>query len=371
LRSIARAASSNCSKLTIAGSVASTTATFTGFADPALHHDPAQPSRVWMLYSHLSGRPATNAGGTRRWRAACRHPAGAKRQRRRELGARGDRLGFAAGRDPEGLGPPSYFGSETPSLTAVADATGVTWYSVRLAYFLEPATALCAALHDQLGECGSPRREPPPGGTRRRGRFGARYLDPPSPPTRRTCASTPCRRRSRAVPSSTTRRSSPGDRVYVVAECLEFDGKAVSDARSRMVVLRTRPVGTPSGWTWEYVGVLADQALAREMGGERLTSATISRAADGALLFMSTPRTGPGGIPRQRLRRDRACIARPARRAPWRWWQLGRSARGRQQLPTPAGSTGACTHDPRSASGIVSVAATTRTDCRPSCWPPG
>jgi hypothetical protein len=94
-----------------------------------------------------------------------------------------------------------------------------------------------------------------------------------------------------------------------------------------------------------YVGVLADQALAREMGGERLTSATISRAADGALLFMSTPRTGPGGI------LGNGCVAielasldPPAVRR-----GAGGSlvVRARQTATADAGwHTGACTHDP-------------------------
>jgi hypothetical protein len=57
----------NCRPLTIAGTSASPTPTFTGFADPSLFHV-----------------------------------------------------------DPEGLTPPSYFGSESSGLTAVADAGGVT-----------------------------------------------------------------------------------------------------------------------------------------------------------------------------------------------------------------------------------------------------
>ena len=149
-----------------------------------------------------------------------------------------------------------------------------------------------------------------------------------------------------------------GDRLYVVAECLEFDGSAISDARSRMVVLRTRPVGAPSGWAWEYVGVLADRALALEMGGERLTSATISRAADAALLFMATPRTGTAGI------LGTGCVAielasldPPAVR---RSASGSLVVRARQTATADAGwHTGACTHDARSATGILTVAATT------------
>ena len=348
----------NCSKLTIAGSVASTTATFTGFADPALHHDPAHPSRVWMLYSHLSGRPATNAGG-----AAVGVPHVATRLARSDNGGASwvheaivwDSPLVA---DPEALGPPSYFGSETPSLTAVADATGVTWYSVRLAYFLEPATAYAPRFTSSwVMRVAAARSATPAGlGGAADSVLGTSTTAAAYAPHVRVNALSPAL--AGCVFFNNPAIFAQGDRVYVVAECLEFDGNAVSDARSRMVVLRTRPVGTPSGWTWEYVGVLADQALARELGGERLTSATISRAADGALLFMSTPRTGPGGI------LGTGCVAielasldPPAVRR-----SAGSSlvVRARQTATADAGwHTGACTHDPRSASGIVSVAATT------------
>jgi hypothetical protein len=147
-------------------------------------------------------------------------------------------------------------------------------------------------------------------------------------------------------------------RLYLVAECLEFDGGQVSEARSRMVVLRTRPSGPPPTWGWEYVGVLADRALARELGGERLVSATISRAGDGTLLFMATPIAASAGIPGQGcVAIELASIDPPA---PRRNAAGGLIVRARQTAVADAGwHTGACSHDPRSATGIVSVAATT------------
>ena len=150
-----------------------------------------------------------------------------------------------------------------------------------------------------------------------------------------------------------------GDRLYIVAECLEFDGSAISDARSRMVVLRTRPVGAPSGWAWEYVGVLADRALALEMGGERLTSADdLARRRRRAARSWrrhapAPPASWAPAASRSSWHRStrRRCAAAPA--AAW-------SCVHARPLTADAGwHTGACTHDARSATGILTVAATT------------
>jgi hypothetical protein len=346
-----------CGKLSIAGSVASTTATFTGFADPALQHDPARPGRVWMLYSHLSGKPATSAGG-----AMAGVPHVATRLARSDDG--GVRWNHDATlwdsslvADPEALGLPSYFGSETPSLAAVADATGVTWYSVRLAYFLEPVTAYAPRFASSWVMRVAAARTPTPAGLAGAAEsvLGTSTTAAAYAPHVRVDALSPTL--AGCAFFNNPAIFAEGERLHVVAECMEFDRNVVSAARSRMVVLRTRPVGAPAGWSWEYVGVLADLALARELGGERLVSATISRAVDGTLLFMATPIAASNGVGMGCVAVELASLDPPA---------LRRNAAGalvvraRQTAAGDAGwHTGACTHDPRSATGIVSVAATT------------
>ena len=348
----------NCPRLSIAGSTASTTPTFSGFADPALHHDPARPGRIWMLYSHLSGKPATSAGG-----AMVGVPHVATRLARSDDGGATwvhDAIVWDSPLvgDPERLAPASYFGSETPSLTAVGDATGVTWYSVRLGYFLEPVTAYAPRYATSWVMRVAAARSVSPAAL-----AGAAESVIGTASTAAAYAP-----HVRANQLSLTLATcgffnnpaifAEGGRLYLVAECLEFDSGQISEARSRMVVLRTRPSGAPPTWGWEYVGVLADRALARELGGERLVSATITRAADGTLLFMATPMAGSAGIPGQGcVAIELASIDPPAVR---RNAGGGVIVRARQTAAADAGwHTGACTHDPRSATGIVSVAATT------------
>ncbi len=130
-----------CPVITIAGDPASSIGTFTGFADPGIRQDPAVANRIWMLYSYLDGRRGVSATGD---------PVGiphvSTHLARSDDG--GSSWRFEANlwdstltADPEARGPASYVGSETPSLVAVRDGNDVVWYSVRLAYFLEPVTA--------------------------------------------------------------------------------------------------------------------------------------------------------------------------------------------------------------------------------------
>ena len=116
---------------------------------------------------------------------------------------------------------------------------------------------------------------------------------------------------------------------------------------------RTQPTGLPAFWRWSYIGVLADHTLATEFGAPRLVSANISRARDGALMFMATPfpTSGIGDgcaavelelLDPPRLRRTNAGAL---------------VVRARQTGGTGAGfHTGACTHDAGSLTGIITVA---------------
>jgi hypothetical protein len=187
----------------------------------------------------------------RRWRAACRHPAGAKATTAARAGCTRRSSGIRRWSPIRGARPAELLrlGDAEPHGRRRRHRRHLVQRAPRL--FPRARDRLCAALHDQLGDAGRRGANRHPGGTRRRGRFGARYLD-----HRRRLRAARARQRPVADARGLCLLQQPGDlrqgdRVYVVAECLEFDGKAVSDARSRMVVLRTRPVGTPSGWTWD------------------------------------------------------------------------------------------------------------------------
>jgi hypothetical protein len=257
--------------------------------------------------------------------------------------------------DPEGRGPASYFGSETAGLAAAGGADGVTWYSVRLSYFLEPVTAyeprytsswtirVAAARGSSPAVLGDADEVVLGTGTTHEA-YGPHVRLTALDPALRDCAMW----NNPAIVAEI-------GRLYVVAECLAFNGTAVDARRSRIVVFRTTPAGAPASWQWTYAGVLADHALAEAIGGDRTVSPNISRAADGTRLLVLTPHAAGSGqgcvvlalesLDPPRVRRDGD--GRPIVRAR----QVARRVDGWH--------TGACTHDPASDTGLITVAATT------------
>jgi hypothetical protein len=147
--------------------------------------------------------------------------------------------------DPERRGPASYFGSETAGLAAIAEAQGVTWYSVRLSYFLEPVTAyepryasswtmrVAAARGDS--PAGLARAEEAVLGT---GTTHAAY----GPHARLTAVDGAVR--DCGMWNNPAIVAEAG-RLYVIAECLVFEGTRVDERRTRIVVFRTTPDGPP------------------------------------------------------------------------------------------------------------------------------
>jgi hypothetical protein len=351
--------SEDCPLITIAGDSASAVKSFTGFADPGMVADPADAAkrRLYMAYSRLDGRVATTASGGK-----AGVPVTATHLARSDDG--GSTWRYMATlwdskltADPEGKGPSSYFGSETPTLAAHRKGLFTTWYSVRLSYFLEPVTAyqpryatswvMRIAAAQGLTPAALARAEEVQLGTNT---TAAAYG-----PTVNVNALAP--ELGRCGMWNNPAIAFEAGRLHVITECLEFDGKTVSSERSRIVVLSTVPAGKPASWAWRYDGVIADRALAQELGGERLVSPAVMRGRDGALLLMVTPQVGrkPFGegctalelesLSPPRVRRD------PAGKA---------IVRARQTADADeTWHTGACTYDPNSASGIVTVAATT------------
>ena len=346
-----------CPLIEIVGDRASSTRTFTGFADPALIADPLVAGRLWMAYSYLGGRPAQGADG---------RPVGIPHASTHL--ARSDDSGRTwyfdtvlwdseLVDDPEGRGPPSYFGSETPSLAVLRAGGETTWFSVRLSYFLEPVTAY------------EPRYAT--GWTMRVARATG-----PSPAALAVAAEVVLGVRTTALgygahvdlnalaPELTdcAMWNNPvvaieAGRLFLIAECLAFDGRNINLDATRMVVLSTNATGEVAQWRWRYDGVLADRTLARAVGGERLVSATIVRGADGALLFIATPHIGRevfgqgcvvmelDSLAPPRVRRDSA--GAPVVRAR----QTSRADRHFR--------TGACAYHPASVTGLITVEAHT------------
>ena len=349
--------SAACPNILIEGDRPATTPSFTGHADPGMHHDPAVPRRLWMLYSYLEGRPARGRHGE-----AVGIPVVSTRLARSDDSGRSWRLEGTLWRselvrDPEGRGPDSYFGSETPSLTAVREPDGsTTWYSVRLSYFLEPVTAYSPryasswTMHVAAVRAASPAAlanaaEAVLGARTTHPAYGAHVRLTELAPELGECGMW----NNPAV-------AADGGKLYVIAECLAFDGRKLNDERSRVVVFRTVPAGAPASWRWEYAGVLVDSPLARALGGKRVVSPDVSRAANGARLLIVTPQdvslVGKGCVVLRLDSLDPPRIARDAAGAPI---VLAAVAPSRDR----AWHTGACTHDAASQTGVVTVGSST------------
>ena len=63
-----------------------------------------------------------------------------------------------------------------------------------------------------------------------------------------------------------------------------------------IVVLVTQPNGLPATWQWRYAGILSDESLAAELGGDILIQPDLAFAADGTPLALLTVATASGAF---------------------------------------------------------------------------
>jgi len=310
-----------------------------------------------MVYTYLEGRPATS--GTNQ-------PVGVPHTATHlaQSSDGGTSWTFAApiwnsplSTDPEGLGPPSYLGSETPSLAAAAEGQTVRWYSARLQYFLEPASAYLPRYASSwtVRVATATGDSPAVLATAPEAVLGVASTAAVYGPTARLSSLAPA-----LAPCGLWNNPSialEAGRLFLLTECLEFDGGQVSDLRSRVVVFSTVPTGSPAAWVWRYDGVLADRSVAVELGAARVVSANVSRTEDGRrMLLLSLHAGGTGQINQGCTGVELTSLAPPT---------LGRTngqltvlARITNQAD-PNWYTGSCGHEAGSATGIVAAAATT------------
>src|SRR6266511_4151187 len=141
--------------------------------------------------------------------------------------------------------------------------------------------------------------------------------------------------------------------LYLVVECLAFVGTTLDLPNSSTQLFATAPGGSPSAWTWRHVGVLADHALAKELGDDTVQQPDVSLAADGTPILLVTPaHANPsvqvGTMGDGCVAVELASIDPPA---------LARDCAGRAVIRARVSGAriGACTHDSASATGIVST----------------
>jgi hypothetical protein len=141
------------------------------------------------------------------------------------------------------------------------------------------------------------------------------------------------------------------DTLYLIVECLAFNGTAANLAGSSTQVFATTPNGVPTSWTWRYAGKLADHALAVELSADTVQQPDVSLAADGKLIGLFTPAHADataGTLPDGCTALQLSSIDPPV---------LARDSAGHVivQARIDGSGVGACTHDPRSATGVIAT----------------
>jgi hypothetical protein len=347
-------AGTTCPTIAIAGDPPSATSTWQGYADASVLSDPRGGARFWMGYTYLEGKLATSAGGQ-----SVGVPHTSTRLAESTDGGRTwSRTAVLwdgpLATDPEGLGPASYSGSETPSIVAATEGSTVRWYGARLSYFLEPVSAY----QPRYASSWTIRVSTATGDT------PAVLAGAPEAVLGTATTAT-----AYGVTARLTNLSSQlagcgiwnnpslaldGGRLFVLTECVEFDAQQVSDARSRVVVFSTVPSGSPASWVWRYDGVLADRGTATELGAARLVSANVSRTEQGKWMLMFSLHSGSGVVNQGCTGVELASLAPPA---------LVRTNGALNVLARvtnesdPNWYTGSCGHASGSATGIVAAAA--------------
>lgn len=347
-------AATTCPRISIAGDPTAATPTFQGYADPSIAPDPRSATRLWMVYTFLEGKLATSAAGLpvgiphTASHLASSSDGGATWTRAAVLWNAG------LSPDPEGRVPPSYFGSETPSLVSIAEGATVRWYGARLSYFLEPVSAYlpryATSWTIRVGTATGDTPVALAGAVE--AVLGVRTTASAYGPTARLDALSPSL--AGCAFWNNPSLALEGGRLFVLTECMEFDGSTVSDARSRVVVFSTVPTGPPAGWVWRYDGVLADRAVAEELGGARVVSPDVSGATGGRRMLLLSLHSGAGLVNQGCVGVELTSLSPPTlARTNGRLRVLARVT----NQADPAWYTGACSHQSASSTGIVAAAA--------------
>jgi hypothetical protein len=345
-----------CAAIAIAGDApAANPGTFRGYADPTIAHDPADPQRVWLAYSWPHVVAGRGPEGDVVLMAAVGTHLARSGDGGRTFGHVSEPWPAFRTVDPEGTGQSGISSSETPSLAAMPSGGSVTWYGAHLRYFLEPRTGYhpryATSWTVRIGAAASPEEL----ATTEEAVLGVSGTSPVYRPDARLDELAGVPLTSCAMLNNPTLFARDGT-LYLIVECLAFVGTTLDFARSTTRVFATAPAGAPTTWRWRHAGVLADQVLARELGQDTIQQPDLSLAADGRPVAIVTPAHADatvevGTVGDGCVALELQSIDPPA---------LARDCAGKVVVRARVAGTGvgACTHDPRSATGIV---ATTQT----------
>ncbi len=342
-----------CPAIAIAGDApAGNPGTFRGYADPTIAHDPVAALRVWLAYSWPHLVPGHAPSGSAVLMAAVSTHLARSDDGGATFSYVSELWPAIPTADPEGSGADGISSSETASLTAIASGGTVTWYGAHLRYFLEPETGY----HPKYGTSWTVRigaaASPAQLATASEAVLGVSGTAPVYRPDVRLdqLAGVPIARC--AMLNNPTLFAKDGT-LYLIVECLAFVGTTLDFAQSTTQVFATAPAGPPSTWRWRHAGVLAEHGLARELGDDTILQPDVSLAADGRPIAIVTPAhadaavavgtVGDGCVALELLSIDPPVLARDC------------SGRVVVRARIDGSGVGACTHDLRSATGIVAT----------------
>ncbi|MGQ0585659.1 MAG: hypothetical protein ACT4PK_00445 [Gammaproteobacteria bacterium] len=326
--------------------------TFKGFADPSVYADPAVPGRVWLAYSWPHVVPGQDPGGNTVQLAAVRNHLARSDDGGASFAYQQILWPDVALADPEGSGEDGRISSETASLAAITSAGVTTWYGAHLRYFLRPITGYNpkygTSWHVRIGAAASP-----PGlATATETVLGVTGTHGAYQPNVRMDQLAGLPLQHCAMLNNPTLYAQD-QTLYLIVECLAFVGTTADYANTTTQVFATNPAGAAPTWTWRHVGKLGDVQLAAELNNDTILQPDVSRAADGALVWLVTPAhvdanspvgtVGDGCVALELESIDPPALARDCRGDP--------VVRARI---TGLG-VGACTHDRLSATGIIAT----------------
>ena len=340
------------------GEDAGSTASFNGFADPSITSDPATPGRMWLAYSFLDGRLVTGPSGQAGVATVETHLAESDDQGLTWSDA-GVLWPVEAAQDPDS-GVNGLLNSEVPSILGVNQGGQITWYGSHLRYFQQPisgyhpeyTTSWVIRVGSAQGATPAVLATAPEAvlgvATTSAGWNVDVRLDSLSPDLA-DCA----------LWNNPDLAYQNGE-LILATECIAFDQTgAVDDSRSKVVVFATTPSGAPTSWQWHYAGTLSDPTLSAELGTPRLDEPELTHAQDGTLLALLSPRAGGSRTGVGCLALAMESFDPPV---------LRRDCAGNLVLRADQTSfadsnfhTAACSYDPASLGGILTVDAWTPT----------
>lgn len=338
-----------CTDFTLTGDVhaaVSTGSFFHGFADPSLRAD-ALAHRLWVAYSWPHETNAVGAGGPVAMDVIASHYA--------HSDDGGDTWSFdgtlwpeVAAANPDGSGEMGFFDSETPSLAPATKDASTTWYSVRLHYWVKPVAGFAPdvstfTLHvahaSSVAELGAAPEQ----------RFGTAF-------TPAGLLDVDLNSLSPSLADCSFWNDPAvffdGGTLYLAAECLVYQaGKAIDDKERVVLFASATPDELPTA-TWRYVGVLADHAIARELGDDELMQVDLAHTMDGKIVVMMTPShsTATGQQVHQGCRAIELASLDPPVMARRCGALVVRASVTAEDIPS---GTGSCGYDPTSTTGIV------------------